>query len=211
MSNIYENNLESLLDGSSYFEDEDDDLDFQPKQKQEEGKIEPIEDSPQVEKYQEVELEENIKVPDISASHNLFSGIEDFEEEQEDEEILEYDNNVLDSVSNVPDLSEIQEEKVAEVKQESQKRNVELDEDHIAFKVLDYVCKRTIEKLKENYNSQIYTKEYMCKLMEDYVNGKTDSSNPLFKQLMLECIENADNDEYLGDLTKDVLEYISEN
>lgn len=78
----------------------------------------------------------------------------------------------------------------------------------LSSKILDCVCKNTIKNLSSNYKSQMYTKEYTEKLFNDYLNGKINASNPLFEQLILECIESNVIDVYLGDLTKDILNYI---
>lgn len=81
-------------------------------------------------------------------------------------------------------------------------------EGDIALKVLDYVCKQTILNLVETHESKIYTKEYAKQLMMQYVDGKTDSSNPLFKQLVQECLEQKAEDQYLKGLTEEVLRHI---
>ena len=81
-------------------------------------------------------------------------------------------------------------------------------EGDIALKVLDYVCRQTVLNLVETHESKIYTKEYAKQLMMQYVDGKTDSSNPLFKQLVQECLEQKAEDKYLKGLTEEVLRHI---
>ena len=89
---------------------------------------------------------------------------------------------------------------------------VTFDEDfntnNVAEVILDFVCKSTIEHLKKTYTSEIYTKAYMENLFQEYIDGKTDSSNPLFKSLMGECLQKAEDDPYLKKCTKLVFKYI---
>lgn len=85
-------------------------------------------------------------------------------------------------------------------------------DDDIAKKILAFVCKSTILGLINTHKSEIYTKEYAVRLMQDYVEGKTSSSeNPLFKQLIVECVNANVSDPYLGEMTNLVLNYILEN
>lgn len=79
----------------------------------------------------------------------------------------------------------------------------------IELEVLGYVCNQTINNLINTYKSKIYTDAYVKELFSNYINGKTDSSNPLFRQLIIECVQEKVSDPYLGDdLTIKVLNYI---
>ena len=81
-------------------------------------------------------------------------------------------------------------------------------DEEIGDKVLQFVCEQTINNLKDNHKSNIYTQEFANKLFNNFLDGSMDSSNPLFVELIKECIENEEKDAYLGDLTKEVLNYI---
>lgn len=78
----------------------------------------------------------------------------------------------------------------------------------ISNKILEYVCKETVKNLINNFKSDIYTEKFTKDLFNEYINNKIDSSNPLFKELISECINKDVKDNYLKDLTKDVLKYI---
>jgi hypothetical protein len=97
--------------------------------------------------------------------------------------------------------------------QDGEKGNeyADVDMDEVAETVLDFVCKSTVKHLIESYTSKIYTKEYAVELMQGYVDGSIDSQNPLFKQLVLECIQSKVEDPYLKGMTELVLNYIMEN
>ena len=83
------------------------------------------------------------------------------------------------------------------------------DNCEISKEILNFVCNKTIENLLDNYESEIYTKTFVNKLFKQYIDGEIDSSNPLFKELITECIKNNVVDDYLGDdLTIKVLTYI---
>lgn len=86
-----------------------------------------------------------------------------------------------------------------------------IPDSEVAEVILDYVCKQTVLNLKSTYTSQIYTKDYMEALMQGYVDGNVDHTNPLFKQLVTECIEHAEEDPYLKGMTKLVLKWIQNN
>lgn len=121
-------------------------------------------------------------------------------------------NDLLESLNGLMNGTMIQ--KVEEVKNEKQSDYVEengIPEECVADFVLEYVCKQTIIHLMQTYSSKIYVKEYMEQLMQSYIDGKVDSSDPLFKQLIAECEEHAEPDPYLKDLTKIVLKWIKNN
>lgn len=77
--------------------------------------------------------------------------------------------------------------------------------------IVNYVCKKTVENLLISYESEIYTKKFADNLFKQFINGETDASNPLFNELILECIKRNTVDPYLGEkLTEKVLRYIQE-
>lgn len=216
--------IESMLDGAMTIEDEE--------YYDEEYGIEEEEDALQDEVIhkeppQDIELEKEkeeseILIPDISASHNLFK--EEYNKEQEEliqnketYDHVSYDEKAVEEGAEeiqpppYPDLIDEKEEilKSNEIDQVNTSNQLDKDSNKVAMKVLQYVCKQTIEALIKTYSSKIYTKEYTETLMNKYLDDEIDSNDPLFKQLILECIEEADEDKYLGELTKDVLEYIS--
>lgn len=78
----------------------------------------------------------------------------------------------------------------------------------VANKVLGYVCIQTIKTLLDKYKSEMYTEAYSSKLFNGFIAGEVDSSNPLFKELIGEVIKSEFKDDYLDDLTVDVLNYI---
>jgi hypothetical protein len=81
----------------------------------------------------------------------------------------------------------------------------------IMVDVFKYVCKKLVTSISDGYVSKVYTPEYAKSLFKGYADGKFKaSSNPLFKNLVDECIQQGVSDQYLGDLTKSVLLYIKE-
>lgn len=74
--------------------------------------------------------------------------------------------------------------------------------------VLDYVCRKLFLGLKDSFDSKMYTKAFMQDLMQRYINGEIDASDPLFKSLVHEIIESDVKDPYLDGLTKNVLEFV---
>lgn len=81
----------------------------------------------------------------------------------------------------------------------------------VAALVLDHVCKSTIANLMETHSSKIYTNEYMRTMFQGYLDGKKNSADPLFRQLVVECLDDGDTDPYLKELTKIVLEWIRDH
>lgn len=79
---------------------------------------------------------------------------------------------------------------------------------NVSEKVLSYVCIETVKHLLSNYKSEMYTEKYTNKLFNSYIEGETDSSNILFKELISEVLESNFKDEYLKDVTSDVLKFI---
>ena len=84
-------------------------------------------------------------------------------------------------------------------------------DEYVAGVVLKYVCESVVENLKQTYKSNMFTKEYMDNLFQGYIDGQINSENPLFKSLIKECINNAEEDPYVKDITKLILTYISEH
>lgn len=104
-------------------------------------------------------------------------------------------------------IEDLSEEKISDF---NSKQFNALESNDVALKVLRYVCIKLIKNLLENYKSKMYTSEYTEKLFKQYIDGEVNSSNPLFKELISECIESNAIDPYLNDLTIDVLQYIKE-
>lgn len=95
--------------------------------------------------------------------------------------------------------------------------------------VFNHICKKIMEDLKENYSSNIYTKEFACKLFDalikdiDKLNDEANDgessildcrtvNNPLFIALVDEILESDFENDYLGkDLTRLTLNYIKSN
>ena len=69
---------------------------------------------------------------------------------------------------------------------------------HITLSTLDYVCKRSMENLLQTYESDIYAPKYAKSLFNQYIQGETDYTNPLFQELMKEVVEKNTEDPYLG-------------
>lgn len=82
------------------------------------------------------------------------------------------------------------------------------DVDILAENILNCVCRNTIKFLSNNYISKIYTEEFTKKLFNGFLNGEIDNSNPLLVELIKECSNSDVEDPYLGELTKDVLNFI---
>lgn len=78
----------------------------------------------------------------------------------------------------------------------------------LAYAVLDYVCQKTIESLLETYESEIYMKAYVQNLFRGYMEDRDTAKNPLFVELIRECIRKGIKDEYLKEHTESVLKYI---
>lgn len=86
------------------------------------------------------------------------------------------------------------------------------DELTVQEEILEYVCKQTIKHLLDSYKSEMYTEKYTSNLFEKYLNDEIDFRNPLFRELISECLNSNVVDAYLGkDLTKVVLNYIMNN
>lgn len=130
---------------------------------------------------------------------NISSNIEPMEMEQKQNFIQ---NQYIEKNTPKNENEEINEK--FELKQNFQN----LNDFDVAEKVLNYVCLQTIKNLLETYKSKIYTAEFTEKLFNQYINGETNASNPLFKELICEAIDSNVNDPYLNELTNDVLNYI---
>lgn len=102
------------------------------------------------------------------------------------------------------------EMKSAKIMTENSDGNNEIKDsfNDVANKVLGYVCIQTIKTLLDKYKSEMYTEAYSSKLFNGFIAGEVDSSNPLFKELIGEVIKSEFKDDYLDDLTVDVLNYI---
>lgn len=106
------------------------------------------------------------------------------------------------------------QEEAAKNNKENKKQVIEKNEiknnEEIFQNIMNYVCKQTISNLKENYISKMYTKEYSELLFNGYLedNIKNTPLEPLFKALILECIENNVEDSYLKEETISVLSFI---
>ena len=156
--------------------------------------------------YYEVEGEENSRCHGINAFIKFLNSREDLieklkeliankndieekDEEEEEDNIEQIDNNNI--IDNIPSP-------------------IINSDNGISNTVLEFVCKKTIQNLIKTHKSEIYSEKYTVGLFQDYLNDKINAKNPLFKALIDECIEKEDTDEYLGELTKTVLQYISE-
>lgn len=151
--------------------------------------------------------------------------IKDEEDEEEEEitistrkrgrpKVVENEPVENEEIKNKPIENEVVENEVifnkTEIKNDDIKLPLISDNNVVSNKILNYVCIKTINNLLDSYKSKMYTEEYTKKLFNQYINCEIDSSNPLFKELITECIENNVVDEYLNDLTIDVLNYIKE-
>jgi len=74
--------------------------------------------------------------------------------------------------------------------------------------VMQYVCDQTVKNLLETYKSEMYTEKYTTNLFQKYLDREIDYTNPMFKELIEECISKEVTDPYLGELTNKVLTYI---
>lgn len=116
----------------------------------------------------------------------------------------------LSANANIKEIKTIEQNNEKNIIEEKQKICIESLQNNIVLEVLNYVCDKTIEYMSKNYKSKMYTVEYTEKLFKEYTNKQTNSSNPLFKALIDECIEDKVIDPYLNSLTSTVLEYIKD-
>lgn len=114
--------------------------------------------------------------------------------------------NISNETVEIENITEEKEEDKLEIKTLIESVPVSLDSIH--GEILNYVCLKTIGNLLNSYKSKMYTEEYTNKLFKSYIDGETDASNPLFKELINECVSSNVIDPYLEDLTIKVLEYI---
>ena len=119
--------------------------------------------------------------------------------EEHKEEVKE-----IEKVEDIPEIPEVPTNTV----ETTQNYEVNYNGADTYSKVLNYVCNKTIQFLLENHKSKIYTADFAGKLFNDYLNGKIDATNPLFEELIGECLREGIKDPYLGDLTEEVLIYI---
>lgn len=136
----------------------------------------------------------------------------------EEEDKIENDNIQQDQILNEDlkqdiEISKAQDETSIETcynNSNVQNFNIENDNNMVAQKILNYVCLKTIESLKDSYKSEIYTEKFTRDMFEKYLKGEINSSDPLFRGLISECISCEVKDKYLDNLTIDVLKYIME-
>lgn len=189
------------------------------------GKPEPVEEISEIKEADVTPEEDDNKEFELSFDNLPDLGLDSSLEEEEvveelalpemviEEEIVEeVDQGEID----LPDLESIEiktPEPIIKTPQITIEEHIVRDEEpaihsSIHTDILDYVCKQTVKGMLANYNSQMITPEFSHKLFEGYVEGTTDSSNPLFKALIAEAIESGYTDDYLGDRTESALRYI---
>lgn len=144
-----------------------------------------------------------VELPEIPASMTIEEDSTVTPELKVQEEKVE----VVKEVEVVEAPSEaVEEVETVEVLQNS---SLSLPVGQLEDKVVKFVCKNVCEFLKEEYISDMYTKEFSGNLFQKYLDGINDS-NLLLKELLKECVEKDVKDPYLGELTSDVINFMIE-
>lgn len=97
-----------------------------------------------------------------------------------------------------------------ETQNDSSEQQQQCSNDDVAQKILTYVRIQTIINLANSYKSDIYTENFTSSLFESYIEGHMNPQDPLFKELITECINNKVQDPYLKENTELVLKSIIE-
>ena len=77
--------------------------------------------------------------------------------------------------------------------------------------ILNFVCKKLIISITDDYESKIYTKEFASDLLNKFIAGKIDSQDSFLQALLQEAKNKEIKNEFLGEVTSDILSYLLEH
>lgn len=182
----------------------------------------------------ESHVQEKEEVEDSTNEENDYS--EEYEEDEDTEEVEEVEEQPVKRrrgrpkvvVEEIEDEVEENEEEtisqeVRDISETASRNHQDMDcivgndstkftqhSSEISIEVLNFSIKHIMNFLLENYESSMFTKDYCISLFKGYIGGSIDSTNPLFKSLVEEVIENKIEEPVFGSLTRSILEYVKE-